>query len=372
MDDCAALLALAAETAGAQALRRSAAAPPIPSPSRSGSPSPRRSSASPASTCWHLRWRRPRRPGRRRGRAGIRVADDDTWADIFSRVLVEKIEPQPGPRAGRRSSANTRSPRPRWPGPAPAIRASPSASSSMPAGSSWPTPSASSPTRPSSAAASRPRWPRRRASTASAIRIDEDFLAALAHMPPACGAALGFDRLVMLATGASRIDQVLWTPVARLDARARCAPVGAMIRRTLRTPQSSADAGLIDADRLADAGAGGRALRRGDHPGDGRTDRPADPDDPIGPPVPARRRRARPPRRGARRPDRRRRPQPGRRDRPPLSRPRAAQAHPRLRRLLPLLLPPRDGRAGRGRGADRRRRSTPRSPTSPPGRRSGR
>ena len=43
--------------------------------------------------------------------------------------------------------------------------------------------------------------------------IDEDFLAALAHMPPASGAALGFDRLVMLATGATRIEQVLWTPV---------------------------------------------------------------------------------------------------------------------------------------------------------------
>ena len=43
--------------------------------------------------------------------------------------------------------------------------------------------------------------------------IDEDFLAALAHMPEASGAALGFDRLVMLATGADRIEQVLWTPV---------------------------------------------------------------------------------------------------------------------------------------------------------------
>jgi lysyl-tRNA synthetase class 2 len=44
--------------------------------------------------------------------------------------------------------------------------------------------------------------------------LDEDFLAALAIMPDASGSALGFDRLVMLATGASRVDQVLWTPVA--------------------------------------------------------------------------------------------------------------------------------------------------------------
>lgn len=44
--------------------------------------------------------------------------------------------------------------------------------------------------------------------------IDEDFLAALAHMPPASGCALGFDRLVMLATGAPRIDDVIWTPMA--------------------------------------------------------------------------------------------------------------------------------------------------------------
>jgi lysyl-tRNA synthetase class 2 len=44
--------------------------------------------------------------------------------------------------------------------------------------------------------------------------LDEDFLAALAIMPEACGIALGFDRLVMLATGATHIEQVLWTPVA--------------------------------------------------------------------------------------------------------------------------------------------------------------
>ena len=43
--------------------------------------------------------------------------------------------------------------------------------------------------------------------------IDEELLAALAMMPEASGVALGLDRLIMLAAGAARIDQVLWTPV---------------------------------------------------------------------------------------------------------------------------------------------------------------
>jgi lysyl-tRNA synthetase class 2 len=47
--------------------------------------------------------------------------------------------------------------------------------------------------------------------------LDEEFLAALAHMPPASGCALGFDRLVMLAAGATRIEQVIWTPLAGRD-----------------------------------------------------------------------------------------------------------------------------------------------------------
>ena len=44
--------------------------------------------------------------------------------------------------------------------------------------------------------------------------IDEELLQALRLMPPASGVALGLDRLIMLATGATRIDQVLWTPVS--------------------------------------------------------------------------------------------------------------------------------------------------------------
>jgi elongation factor P--(R)-beta-lysine ligase len=43
--------------------------------------------------------------------------------------------------------------------------------------------------------------------------LDEDFLAALAHMPEASGVAMGFDRLVMLVSGAPHIDDVLWTPL---------------------------------------------------------------------------------------------------------------------------------------------------------------
>jgi lysyl-tRNA synthetase class 2 len=43
---------------------------------------------------------------------------------------------------------------------------------------------------------------------------DEDFLAALSFGLPACaGIALGFDRLAMLASGARRIEDVLWLPV---------------------------------------------------------------------------------------------------------------------------------------------------------------
>ena len=49
-------------------------------------------------------------------------------------------------------------------------------------------------------AMSEPDWP-----------LDEDFLRALSFgMPPAAGIALGFDRLAMIASGASRIDQVQW------------------------------------------------------------------------------------------------------------------------------------------------------------------
>lgn len=42
--------------------------------------------------------------------------------------------------------------------------------------------------------------------------IDEDLLKAIANMPPTCGIAIGFDRLIMVLSGARNINDVLWTP----------------------------------------------------------------------------------------------------------------------------------------------------------------
>jgi len=145
--------------------------------------------------------------------AGLRTAPDDNWADLFSRVMVEKVEPNLG--LGR----------------ATVLCEYPVAEAAL--------------ARPASAdprVAERfelyccgvelangfgeltdPDEQRRRFMLemdekeriyGERYPLDEDFLAALAIMPPASGIALGFDRLVMLATGASRIDDVIWTPVA--------------------------------------------------------------------------------------------------------------------------------------------------------------
>jgi lysyl-tRNA synthetase class 2 len=144
---------------------------------------------------------------------GIRVADDDTWADVFSRVLVEKIEPQLG---RDRATILCEYPvseaalaRPRAADPRVAERFELYACGVELANCFG--------------ELTDPVEQRRRfeAEMAEKARvygerypIDEDFLAALAMMPQASGGALGLDRLVMLATGASRIEQVLWAPVA--------------------------------------------------------------------------------------------------------------------------------------------------------------
>src|SRR5499427_5749653 len=144
--------------------------------------------------------------------AGIRLAANDSWSDIFSRVLVERIEPRIG--NGRATF----------------LTEYPSHEAAL-----------------ARAKASDPRvaerfelficgvelangfgelvdtveqrirfeaeMAKKQQLYAERYPIDEDFLAALAGMPPASGCALGFDRLVMLAARASRIEQVIWTPL---------------------------------------------------------------------------------------------------------------------------------------------------------------
>ena len=145
--------------------------------------------------------------------AGIRVAADDTWADIFSRVLVERIEPRLG--IGRITildeypAVQSALARPAQADPRLAERFELYACGVELANGFGEL---------TDPAEQRRRLQREMAEKeriyGESYPLDEDFLHALDAMPSACGIALGFDRLVMLATGASRIEQVLWTPVA--------------------------------------------------------------------------------------------------------------------------------------------------------------
>ncbi|HEX7945739.1 MAG TPA: EF-P lysine aminoacylase EpmA [Phenylobacterium sp.] len=143
---------------------------------------------------------------------GIRTAPDDTWADVFSRVIVEKVEPNLGHARATIlceypvSEAALARPKPGDPRVAERFEFY---ACGVELANCF-------------GELTDPAEQRRRFEIEMAEKqrlygerypIDEDFLAALAHMPPASGGALGFDRLVMLATGASRIEQVLWTPV---------------------------------------------------------------------------------------------------------------------------------------------------------------
>ncbi|MBP1887160.1 EF-P lysine aminoacylase EpmA [Sinorhizobium mexicanum] len=149
--------------------------------------------------------------------SGLRVADDDTWADLFSRVLVEKVEPNLG--FGRPTILDE------YPV-AEAALARPTAQDRRVAERfelyACGVELANAFGELTDAAEQRRRFELEMAEKArvygETYPLDEDFLSALAIMPEASGIALGFDRLVMLATGASRIDQVLWAPVAEASA----------------------------------------------------------------------------------------------------------------------------------------------------------
>ncbi len=143
--------------------------------------------------------------------SGIRIADDDTWGDIFSRVLVERVEHELG--IGRATILDEY----------PSVQAALAKPSCDPRiaerfelyvcgvelanGFGELTDATEQRRRLEQEMAEKQRIYGER------YPIDEDFLDALAMMPQASGIALGLDRLVMLATGAARIDQVVWTPL---------------------------------------------------------------------------------------------------------------------------------------------------------------
>jgi elongation factor P--(R)-beta-lysine ligase len=143
----------------------------------------------------------------------VRISGDDTWSDIFSKVLVEHIELRLG--QGRMTVLLE------YPAPEAALaqvkKADPRVAErfevyacgvELANGFGELTDAAEQRCRFEAAMDERQRRYGER------YPLDEEFLSAVAEMPEASGVALGFDRLVMLASGAVRVDQVVWTPPA--------------------------------------------------------------------------------------------------------------------------------------------------------------
>jgi lysyl-tRNA synthetase class 2 len=215
VDDCAAVIALAAHIAGAKVFAyRGREASPFDPPERITTRDAFRRFAGidlydSLSTIGHTNTEVFARQAADRG---IRVAPDDDWSDIFSRVLTERVEPNLG--IGR-----------------PTVLYAYPASEAALAQISSDDPRVAERFEfyccgvelANAFHELRDPVEQRRRFAASMEKqqlifgvshpVDEDLLAALAHMPDASGVALGFDRLIMLATGAERVESVQWTPV---------------------------------------------------------------------------------------------------------------------------------------------------------------
>ena len=141
----------------------------------------------------------------------VRITDDDTWSDIFSKVLVEHVEPNLG--QGRLTVL--------FEYPAPEAALARAKTSDPRVAERFEVYACGVELANGFGELTDAQEQRHRFTLAMDEKqrrygerypLDQDFLAAVGQMPEASGVALGFDRLVMLASGAGRIDQVVWTP----------------------------------------------------------------------------------------------------------------------------------------------------------------
>ena len=214
MQDCAAMLRLAADAAGSLRLRfRDAECDPFAEPERlSVAEAFQRHAGIDLLATIHGDATDRDDLALQATAAGIRIAHDDGWSDILSRILVERIEPHLG--HGRATILD------RYPAPEAALARR--AADDPRVAERFELYACGVELANGFGELTDPDEQRRRFTAEMAEKqrvygdsypLDEDFLAALAHMPPASGIALGFDRLVMLATAAPAIDDVMWTPV---------------------------------------------------------------------------------------------------------------------------------------------------------------
>ncbi len=148
--------------------------------------------------------------------AGVRLRDEESWEDLFFRLLLGRVEPE----LGRRHPTFLT----HWPAAQAALArrdpADPRVAERFElfvCGLEL----ANAFVELTDPVEQRARFmaerARRHAMGGADWAMDEDFLAALEHgMPDSAGIALGFDRLAMITSGADRIGQVLWLPPADL------------------------------------------------------------------------------------------------------------------------------------------------------------